>query len=55
MTRLEIERYQAGSKIHTLGDALWWAMTMVMTVGYGDVTPVSGEGRVIAVALMMAG
>jgi voltage-gated potassium channel len=52
---LEIERYEVGSKIHSLGDAVWWAMTTVMTVGYGDVTPVSGEGRVIAVALMMAG
>jgi voltage-gated potassium channel len=52
---LQIERYQPGTKIHDLGDAVWWAMTTVTTVGYGDVTPVSGEGRVVAVALMIAG
>lgn len=52
---LQIERYQPGSKILDLGDAVWWAVTTVTTVGYGDVTPVSGEGRVIAVALMIAG
>jgi voltage-gated potassium channel len=52
---LQVERYQPGTKIHNLGDALWWAVTTVSTVGYGDVTPVSGEGRLVAVALMMAG
>jgi voltage-gated potassium channel len=50
-----IERYQPGTKIHDLGDAVWWAITRVTPVGYGDVTPVSGEGRVVAVALMIAG
>jgi voltage-gated potassium channel len=43
------------SEIDTLGDALWWAMTTVTTVGYGDVTPVSAEGRWVAVALMIGG
>ncbi|HEX7430337.1 MAG TPA: potassium channel family protein, partial [Mycobacterium sp.] len=40
---------------HTFGDALWWAMTTVTTVGYGDLKIVTGEGRMIAVALMMGG
>src|SRR5262249_5821199 len=31
------------SEIRTLGDALWWAMTTVTTVGYGDLKPVSPE------------
>lgn len=52
---LDIERYKDGTHIHNLGDALWWAVTTVTTVGYGDVTPVSGEGRMVAVALMVAG
>jgi voltage-gated potassium channel len=52
---LELERYREGTKIHNLGDALWWAIATVTTVGYGDVTPVTGEGRAVAVALMVAG
>ena len=41
--------------IDTFGDALWWAIVTATTVGYGDVSPVTLEGRVIAVILMMAG
>jgi voltage-gated potassium channel len=37
------------------GDALWWAATTVTTVGYGDVTPITVEGRLIAVTLMVVG
>ena len=41
--------------IETFGDALWWAIVTATTVGYGDVSPVTLEGRVIAVILMMSG
>jgi len=41
--------------IHTFGDALWWGMVTVTTVGYGDVSPVTLEGRLIAVVLMLTG
>ena len=41
--------------IETFGDALWWAIVTATTVGYGDVSPVTVEGRVIAVILMIAG
>ena len=41
------------SEINTLGDALWWAMTTVTTVGYGDLMPMSPKGRLVAVALMI--
>jgi voltage-gated potassium channel len=37
------------------GDALWWAVTTVTTVGYGDVVPESTPGRVVAGVLMLAG
>jgi voltage-gated potassium channel len=41
--------------IATLDDALWWAIVTTTTVGYGDVSPVTGEGRIIAVVLMLLG
>jgi voltage-gated potassium channel len=43
------------SHIASLGDAFWWAIVTATTVGYGDVSPVTAEGRVIAVALMITG
>lgn len=51
---LDAERKGNGT-IHSLGDALWWSMTTVTTVGYGDTIPVTVTGRLIAVALMLAG
>ena len=44
-----------GSSIRTFPDALWWAITTVTTVGYGDTYPVTAEGRVVAAALMVVG
>ena len=38
-----------------LGDALWWAMQTVTTVGYGDVVPEHTSGRLIGVVLMLQG
>jgi voltage-gated potassium channel len=41
--------------VHSFGDALWWAVVTATTVGYGDVSPSTLEGRVIAVILMLTG
>jgi voltage-gated potassium channel len=41
--------------ITSLGDAFWWAIVTVTTVGYGDVSPITTEGRLIAVMLMVLG
>ena len=49
------ERHAAGSNIHSYGDALWWAVVTVTTVGYGDRYPVTTDGRGIAVVLMLVG
>ena len=39
----------------TFGDAGWWALQTVSTVGYGDQVPVTGGGRTIAAVLMLLG
>jgi voltage-gated potassium channel len=44
-----------GGNIRSPSDALWWAMSTVTTVGYGDFYPVTWEGRVLAVILMLTG
>jgi voltage-gated potassium channel len=44
-----------GSNIETAEDALWWAAVTITTVGYGDKYPITTEGRLVAVALMVAG
>ena len=41
--------------IDTFGDSLWWAVTTVSTVGYGDVVPESAAGRVVGGILMLVG
>ena len=52
---LDAEQDAKGANIVTFGDALWWAATTVTTVGYGDRFPITAEGRVIAIALMVVG
>ena len=50
-----VERPVEGSNIKSFGDGLWWALTTVTTVGYGDRFPTTSEGRVIAFGLMLVG
>ncbi len=46
---------RAGGSIQSFGDALWWAAATITTVGYGDLSPVTTEARVVAVFLMFVG
>lgn len=48
-----LEKDLDGSNITNVGDALWWAIVTTTTVGYGDHYPVSGDGRAVAVVLML--
>lgn len=52
---LDAERGHPGANINNYGDALWWALTTITTVGYGDRYPVTGSGRLVAAGLMLAG
>ncbi|MFC4943534.1 potassium channel family protein [Pseudonocardia sp. GCM10023141] len=52
---LDAERDAPGATITTFGEALWWTVTTISTVGYGDRYPVTVEGRVVAGSLMVAG
>jgi voltage-gated potassium channel len=36
-------------------DGVWWATSTITTVGYGDVTPHTDSGRVIAIIMMVSG
>jgi len=51
----DAERFAPGADITTYGDAVWWACVTITTVGYGDLYPVTVEGRCIAVAMMVCG
>ena len=52
---LEAERGASDANITSFGDSLWWAAVTITTVGYGDFTPVTVRGRIIATALMLGG
>ncbi len=50
-----LERIVEPETFTSLGLSYWWAVMTVTTVGYGDIVPVSPEGRVVASLLMLVG
>jgi voltage-gated potassium channel len=51
----ELERGTPDVSIQSMSDGLWWAITTVTTVGYGDAIPQTAVGRGFAVLLMLVG
>ena len=52
---LYIAEHGFNKAIESPFDALWWGVVTLTTVGYGDVTPVTTEGRIAAMVLMLLG
>jgi voltage-gated potassium channel len=52
---LQFESRAADANITTGGDALWWALVTITTVGYGDYFPVTAAGRITGAFVMFAG
>jgi voltage-gated potassium channel len=52
---LQFESRSPGANITTGGDALWWAIVTITTVGYGDFFPTTALGRLTGVFVMFSG
>jgi voltage-gated potassium channel len=52
---LLLEQGTEGAQITNLSDAVWWSISTVTTVGYGDIVPESAAGRIMGMVLMAVG
>lgn len=52
---LRAEANVVGSNIDSAGDALWWVLVTISTVGYGDLYPVTNSGRFVSIFVIIAG
>ncbi len=50
-----VEGQRPDATVSSWGDAVWWSLTTMTTVGYGDHIPVTTTGRLIAAAVMVVG
>jgi voltage-gated potassium channel len=52
---LDAESSSQNATIQNLKEALWWSLTTITTVGYGDKYPTTFEGQLVAATLMLTG
>ena len=50
-----IESPNEKSQINSFLDAVWWTVSTVTTVGYGDIVPVTDAGKIMAIFFMIFG
>ncbi len=50
-----VESLAVNARIHNVGDGLWWAITTITGVGYGDMYPVTAIGRLMGAMLQVSG
>ena len=50
-----VEDVGEGGRLHSFGDAMWWSIATITTVGYGDVYPVTPVGRLLGAFTMVVG
>jgi voltage-gated potassium channel len=50
-----LEHGHPKARILNLEDALWWTISTITTVGYGDMVPVTTQGRMIGALLQLIG
>ncbi len=50
-----LEATNPDSPVDSLGEAMWWALATISTVGYGDVVPITAFGRLVGVAMIVLG
>ncbi len=50
-----VENDAQPDKFDNIGDALWWAVATLTTVGYGDVYPITGLGKILSAIIALIG
>jgi len=50
-----VAEHPANPEFATFGDALWWGIVTLTTVGYGDIVPITTTGRLAGIAIMFTG
>ena len=54
-TMYVLEGMNAETQFTSIPESMWWSVQTIVTVGYGDITPLSGLGKLFSSALMVLG
>ncbi|MBT8443270.1 MAG: potassium channel family protein [Gammaproteobacteria bacterium] len=50
-----VENAAHPGRFESVAEAIWWAVVTLTTVGYGDITPITFAGRLLAIVIMILG